>query len=120
MTYKVYFFSFIMLFSSVFTFGDAFFVQVKNEILGLDSKEHHHVDVVDHDKEHKNEKHSDNCEDECHFCLFTGSISVCLHEFRDVEFLNITKETTESTFFYLLLNTDCHLNGIWQPPKFIS
>jgi hypothetical protein len=120
MKFKVILFTFIMLFSSVFTFGDAFFLNVKNDLLSIQSKEHHHIDYESHEKEHHDEKHSEDCEDECHFCFFTGGGTTYFSEITQLTIPFTLEEFSQTTFFYLLLNNDGYLNGIWQPPKYIS
>lgn len=120
MKFKVFLFSFIILFSSVFTFGDAFFMEVKNEFLGVQSIEHHHVDGESHEKEHANNEHSEDCEDECHFCLISGMSNTFFIEITQIELPLKIEKRSQNAFYYLLLRNENYLEGIWQPPRCIS
>lgn len=120
MKFKAILFIVIMLFSSVFTFGDAFILNVKNDLLGVRSNEHHHVDRDSHEKDHSNENHSEDCKDECHFCLFSSVTNTYFLEIPELIFQFGIEEFSQPKFFYLLLSNESYLDGIWQPPRFIG
>ena len=120
MKFKVFLFAFIIMFSSVFTFGDAFIIQVKNELISNASQGHHHLDRESHEAEHKKEEHSKNCEDECHFCLFSGATISFITELPNVIIGLNRVVSLKNNYYYAKLYSDTYLEGIWQPPRVIG
>jgi hypothetical protein len=109
-------FSMLTITSSVFAFGDEFFMQI-SEISEMSTEHHHHISVEEHEEEHGNKEHSQDCEDECHFCVFTGVPTNVVPPIFQIEFEDFGIRTASINANYTSLYANNYLATLLQPPQ---
>ena len=100
----------------MFAYGDELFMKIM-EVTELSKEHHHHASVEEHEVEHGDKEHSQDCEDECHFCVFTGISTNILPSSFQIEFVNYITNNNKIKESYTSLYTNNYLATLLQPPQ---
>jgi len=127
MKFSVLLLSFLLLITASLSYGDSFFMSLKQQCIPLANVEKSqvvthddmHKEIEAHDEHHEEEhKDSSDCEDGCHYCICACSPHTIV--FQEVAQLHLPIQLqffSNRQSYYESLLKDSYSGSIFQPPQ---